>query len=87
MKALSFCARAARQMLKALSSARAKKYFRESAFLPAVSLTRHQRGAQTRITTSELRDEQRAQHTSRRTQWGIECQLTNCVIAFAARPS
>src|SRR6185436_63123 len=35
----------------------------ESAFFVAVALTRHQGRAQTRITTSELRDAQRAEHT------------------------
>jgi len=41
---------AARTSLKALSVRRREKDFRESAFLSALSLTRHLRAAQTRIT-------------------------------------
>ena len=65
---------------------RARKFiFGESAFLPVAALTRLLRGAQTRITTSELLDEPRAESTSklcssiksRRDNRGTECQPTN----------
>jgi hypothetical protein len=50
-----------------LRARRARKFiFAESAFTPALALTRHRAGAQTRITSSELLDEQRAEHTSTR---------------------
>ena len=50
-----------------LRERRARKFiFDESAFTPALALTRRHAGAQTRITSSELLDEQRAEHTSTR---------------------
>jgi len=83
-----------RYSLKALSSLLAEKYFIESAFFVAVALTRHRRGAQTRITTSVSPDAQRAQHRCTRVHrqkqkdatGGPECQPTKCVIEFADRP-
>ncbi|HET9446591.1 MAG TPA: hypothetical protein VFO35_10050 [Steroidobacteraceae bacterium] len=62
-----------------------KFIFGESAFLPAGALTPPLRGAQTRITTSELLDEPRAEPASklcssiksRRENRGTECQPTN----------
>jgi hypothetical protein len=46
---------------------RTRKFiFDESAFFAAVALTRHLRDAQTRITSRELRDAQRAEHTKRK---------------------
>jgi hypothetical protein len=46
-----------------LRAGRARKFiFVESAFTPALALTRRHAGAQTRITSSELLDEQRAEH-------------------------
>jgi hypothetical protein len=52
-------ARALKTALKALSFRAREKDFRESAFLPPLALTRRPRGAQTRITSSELLDERR----------------------------
>jgi hypothetical protein len=46
-----------------LRAPRARKFiFDESAFMPALALTPRHAGAQTRITSSELLDEQRADH-------------------------
>jgi hypothetical protein len=83
--AFNFSARAARKFI-----------FVESAFLSARALTRRLRGAQTRITSSELLEragrrthehalELELEHREQKDNRGSECQPMKCLIEFAGR--
>jgi hypothetical protein len=85
-------ARACKSCLKALSARSRRKDFRESAFLPALSLTRHLHGAQTRTArvncSMSSAQNARAHSHVKYERWdnrGTECQPTKWVSEFADR--